>query len=546
MSRMIYSNTLVESLCKKHDIDDRFKNLFLTHHSTLPTMYTLIKTHKFSPDEDISGILVADLKVRPIVSCTNGPTEKVAWLVTHLLKPLLNHVPVHLANIHVHLQKLAEIPPEKRRGQKFFSADISALYTNLSPQDCIDSVMEMTEEYWEDIRAASVLHFDQNDIRQMLQLVLGESYFTFNMRLFYQILGLFMGCAPSPILAIVRVWKFENNSIFIDIRFITNFYGRYIDDGARLAKSKDDAILFTNSIADQDPSGRLKWEVDFPKDADSYVPFLDTEIKLDEDGNLHSRFYRKPQKKKITTHWRSHHPLSTKEEVARNFYRTARDVSNNELNTEYSVNIVTDLLRHNGFDDPSKYDCPKVNVKSKKKKENFVMLTLPYLNESVSNKIKNHIRKLKLPIRVVFKPGTKLRNVFTNSRPFDKVRCPVGHNCKICPHMEQPGCSQPNCVYLVKCKLCSEEYTGEAGRPLHDRLMEHRRAGFNPPSYPDNAISKHYLEHHIDSAPDLEYTILDVQPNTVRRKISEAACIFNRSSGMNDRNELQSLKKFLV
>ena len=98
-------NQLVEYLCTKHSLDSRFRSLFCTHNSILPTLYVLIKTHKLLPGVDISTIPIDDLSVRPIVSCTNSPTGKLAWLVTFVLKPLLNHVPSHMSNIFSHLQR---------------------------------------------------------------------------------------------------------------------------------------------------------------------------------------------------------------------------------------------------------------------------------------------------------------------------------------------------------------------------------------------------------------------------------------------------------
>ena len=100
--------------------------------------------------------------------------------------------------------------------------------------------------------------------------------------------------------AIIRVWKFERNSIYIDMHFISCFYGRYVDDASSLAPSKDEAVSILNKIAERDPSGRLKWEVDFPEEPTDFTPFLDTEIRIGSEGRLESRFYRKPQKKKIT------------------------------------------------------------------------------------------------------------------------------------------------------------------------------------------------------------------------------------------------------
>ena len=325
-------------------------------------------------------------------------------------------------------------------------------------------------------------------------------------------------------------------------------YCRYVDDAGSLAKTKTEALSLTDRIAEQDTSGRLKWEVDYPKDKDSYVPFLATEIQIDNDGKINSRFYRKPQKKKITLHWKSHHPLTTKQEVAKNFYRTAREVSSGVGNEEKSVAIVDDLLQCNGYEDPRRFDSTKQKEKRKKKRntEDTVSLVLPYVSEELCNKIKEQIRRQKLPIKTIFKPGVKLRDMFTSSRPFDRVDCTVGSGCKICPHMEKPGCAQANCVYMVTCELCRAEYGGETGRSMHDRMMEHQRAAANPPSYPENAIGKHYLENHIDDKPKLSYQILDRQPNPVKRKIAEAAMIFGKSPVMNDRTELPSLRKFLV
>ena len=168
------------------------------------------------------------------------------------------------------------------------------------------------------------------------------------------------------------------------------------------------------------------------------------------------------------------------------------------------------------------------------------------MSEDLCNKIKEQIRRQKLPIIPIFKPGRKLKSIFTNSRPFDRVQCVVGRGCDICPNMENGGCAQMDCVYCVICRLCLEKYGGETSRANHYRMMEHRRAAANPPAYPENAIGKHYLECHLGEKPDLSYKIIDIQHNTVKRKISEAAMIFSTSPSLNDRSELPSLRKFLV
>ena len=54
----------------------------------LPRFYHLIKTHKTGPV----------IKIRPIVSHNNGPTQRLSWLLANALKLLLKDVPAHPEN----------------------------------------------------------------------------------------------------------------------------------------------------------------------------------------------------------------------------------------------------------------------------------------------------------------------------------------------------------------------------------------------------------------------------------------------------------------
>ena len=68
----------------------------------------------------------------------------------------------------------------------------------------------------------------------------------FDRKLYQQnMLGLFMGCKPSPIGAIVRVYTFERRSVYIDPHYLpttsVSVYGRYVDDAGTVAESEDQA-----------------------------------------------------------------------------------------------------------------------------------------------------------------------------------------------------------------------------------------------------------------------------------------------------------------
>lgn len=98
------------------------------------------------------------------------------------------------------------------------------------------------------------------------------------------------------------MYYFEQRSLYIDVTFITNyFYKRYIDDAGNTDHSKAEAELRMQSIAAQDEDNLLQWEVDFPISSDKFTPFLNSEVRINEDGSVESRLYRKPHSKKHHT-----------------------------------------------------------------------------------------------------------------------------------------------------------------------------------------------------------------------------------------------------
>ena len=84
--------------------------------------------------------------------------------------------------------------------------DVTALYTNINIQGCIDDVINLAAENQESL---DFFGLQLVDVHEMLEIVLTSSYFAYDSQLYLQLLGLFMGCKPSPIGAIVRVYTFE-------------------------------------------------------------------------------------------------------------------------------------------------------------------------------------------------------------------------------------------------------------------------------------------------------------------------------------------------
>jgi len=123
-------------------------------------------------------------------------------------------------------------------------------------------------------------------------------------------------------------------------------------------------------------------------------------------------------------------------------------------------------------------------------------------------------------------------------------------NCLVFPLIKTKNkdCETKNIVYKITCKLCNQIYIGEACRTAHFRIGEHLRYATYPetPSNVDEAFAIHYTTYHRGKSPKLECEFLSYESNTVRRKISEAMYIVKLKPTINKRDELETIKRFLI
>ena len=269
---------------------------------------------------------------------------------------------------------------------------------------------------------------------------------------------------------------------------------------------------------------------------------------VDHEGVVHHRYYRKPQKKPITLHDKSHHPTTTKIQTIKQFYQTAETCSSTEEYAEESRQKVDKLLKNNGYPDPRPIRSSKVSTTSyTHSTPNTCIITLPYISDSFTDHINSYIRTSGLPVRLVLTPGKKLHQLFCSSRPHDRPVCNLT-NCIVCPCMSgKYDCSVKGVVYNITCDLCGEFYVGETSRPVHDRFLEHRQAATTPHKHPSNGIACHYLEKHNGILPSLKLEILTSgTTNTITRKIYEAAYIKKLKPQLNAKEECEIVQAFLL
>ena len=524
----------------------------MSHHNSLPTARVMLKTQKYTIKQ-ISNLDPDAMKTRPIVSGCNSSLHRALWFMCHILSLLTNQVPTHQKNTCDFLERMRSLPPNNLKNLTFFTADVEALYTNINVHTAIEDVLQFAKENRSSIKTYGL---KLCDLQELLETTLGKSYFVYNKQVYLQLLGLFMGTNPAPILATVKMWKLERCAIYVDLRITLPTYSRFYDDLNGATSNSRKAQQLCTLIEQQDADKLIKLTLDYPTESDQFTPFLNTEMRITNDGEIQSRMFRKPQKKPLTLHYNSHHTTRTKIATVESMYNTAEVVSSDLNNQQYSTKMVDNLLINNGY---SSRVIQKIKEKRKHRKkrqrpptnDNTAILKLPYLNEVTSRKYRDAVKHSGLPIKIVEKPGRRLKDLLTDSRPLDKAKC-TNNSCRTCTALDKGDCTSRNTIYKITCELdnCSEIYGGETYRPLNCRFDEHYRSAANPTakSYIDKPLAKHYREKHPNHSgpPKLKLEIMDKGNSLIDRKIKEARFLVQNKPSLNDKSELNNLTQFLV
>ena len=115
----------------------------------------------------------SDIKIRPIVSNLNGPTQRISWLLANALKPMLKNVPAHLENS---LELIKCIQPGDFTNNKMLpypcSLDVVSLYTSIPIQEAITNAADRIQN--------PILHLSKRDTTDLLTVTLNSMYFSFN------------------------------------------------------------------------------------------------------------------------------------------------------------------------------------------------------------------------------------------------------------------------------------------------------------------------------------------------------------------------------
>ena len=281
------------------------------------TIYFLPKVHK------------VPLKLRPIVSCSGGPTAGASSYLNSLLQTHARAVDSYVENSIEVVNRLSDL--RVSRDALLVALDIESLYTNISHRSAIEAFSRRFSAHPKFVFLLDLLRF-----------VLGNNVFEFDGRFFRQTCGIAMGTPLAPALATVVIADLEERYLS-ESALKPATWLRYIDDVfAVWAHGKDSLQSFVDGLNRRDPRINFTWQSSFAS-----TIFLDLRIykpvDLAHEGRLATSIYYKYTNTFSYALGTSH--------IARHTFRgiaigeTIRALRNCDTRTKFDF-VRSQLLRH--------------------------------------------------------------------------------------------------------------------------------------------------------------------------------------------------------
>ena len=506
--------------------------------SSLATFYGLPKIHKSreileATRNNPNSLVIecpepTDLKFRPIISCRQCPTTKLCEVLNNLLQPFLSKVKYRLKDTYDFLRKC---PKDVNDDSYLITADITALYTNITTEKGLEAISYYIDRYGEELLPA---RFTKDFVMDLFTFCQNNLYFKFKDTIFRQISGTGMGRIYAPAAADLKVGHQE---IQVDLMIedklgrqaashFTNNYFRYLDDVFmiwRLSLPEFTAIINILNSVDHNIVFTFESSVELNRQSGG-IPFLDVEIYTRDNRTLFDLF------SKVTDTFNylpfgSSHPRHCTRNIpyclARRIIAFVSESSNvtkrlQELRVRLTNKGYPQGLIDDGIRKASLLSRDAILFGTENNTENLTNTTQEpiYFVSTFNPKTKNlrpqignilNNLNLSLPtgksisVQPSYRKSPSLKNQLMY-RPLIQAQVQkCGKNCIFCSYIRTGStiklkngmqvrtngnfeCSSRNVIYIATCAGCSESYIGETGDQLLTRWTVHRQQSKLQPS----------------------------------------------------------------
>nr|VZI04456.1 unnamed protein product [Spirometra erinaceieuropaei] len=358
--------------------------------------------------------------------------------------------------------------------QIMVSFDVVSLFTSIPPDLTREVLRKRLEEKYDETTGPL-------KIQHLMQLFAfcQRTFFTFDGRTYEQIKGTPMGSPISSLVAELVVQKLEKVAFS---RYKPAFWRRYVDD-TFLIIEKDKLSGF------QDLLNSIFPDIQFTREdeEDEKLPFLDVLVTRTPDGELSTTVYRKATNTTQVLNYYSNHPLVHKRGCVRALFDRVKTHCSEPERRMQELRHLRDQLTINGY--------PR---RASGRETPTIWHSLPYIN-NVSEATERIASEL--GVGIAHHPAATMRSRITKIK--DRLDAGV----------------QSGVVYRIPCQNCPCHYTGQAGRRLSSRILEHKRAVRR--GDPLSQVATHTLEegHEFDFA---NTRILARAGNKTGRELLEA------------------------
>ena len=225
LRRIKSEGRLEESTCKK---------MYPTGASSAK-LYGLPKIHK------------KEIPLRPIVSSQGSVSYGVAKELARILKPLSGNNNHQVLNSREFADEIKKIKLEG--GECIMSYDVAALFTSIPVKSAIEVIKKKLEQ---DTELHQRTTMSTQNILDLLEFCLCNTYFLFQGQYYEQTQGEAMGSPVSPVLANLYMEAFEDRALSTAVNPL-RWWKRFVDDTFVILK-KDHKEEFLQHINSVDPS----------------------------------------------------------------------------------------------------------------------------------------------------------------------------------------------------------------------------------------------------------------------------------------------------
>ena len=337
---------ITEELRKLGQIDkETYKYLTLTDTDTrVGKCYLLPKIHKHTPERikemEEYGLGGTRLAGRPIISQCGNRIQRISKLVDLHLLPWVQKQDTYIKDTPAFIRTIEGIktPPDT----KIAVYNISSMYTNLRFDEVLEAV-DQTLPTW--VTTPPMPPTEKKHLLKLLSIILNNNIFTFDDKLYRQIVGVSMGSRVSPEAADIAMGKilkdimnkFEHTDKIL-------WQGRYRDDGIQLWQTDTETIHEFFRIANtHHPLLKFTYSIETET-----ATFLDTQIfkgeRFQNGGILDLRTYRKPTESYQYLQRDSAHPQHVFKALIRGETTRYVRTNNNKNDLDTQVNLLSTKL----------------------------------------------------------------------------------------------------------------------------------------------------------------------------------------------------------